>query len=322
MVFSYKDLLAMSRVTPGKTIQLRKDYDPSFTPSGWTREMADQKLQEGITGLAEWQDRLFASDTYALLIVFQALDAAGKDGTIKHVMSGVNPQGVTVTSFKVPTDEELSHDYLWRQWKALPERGRIGIFNRSHYEEVLVTRVHPEFLDRQNLPPTLDRNTIWKQRFNEINQFEKYLVDNGILVLKFFLNVSKDQQKKRFLERMDEPDKNWKFSPADARERKYWDDYLDAYEAMFNATSTPWAPWYIIPADHKWVTHLSVASIIYHTLADLHLVYPQVSANTREELLRARQELEEEEPSGDPEEKNAKKTIKGTKKQKKKRNKS
>jgi PPK2 family polyphosphate:nucleotide phosphotransferase len=290
----------MARVPPGRKIDLREDFDPGFSGGGWTKQAANQRLEEGIKALAEWQDKLYADDTYAVLIVLQALDAAGKDGTIKHVMSGVNPQGVTVTSFKAPSSEELSHDYLWRNIKALPERGHIGIFNRSYYEEVLVTRVHPELLEKQNLPPHPDNEGLWEQRFEEINNFEKYLVNNGIIVLKFFLNVSKEEQKRRFMERLTLAEKNWKFSAADIREREYWDAYLDAYEDLFNHTSTPWAPWYIIPADRKWGTHLAVAAIIYNTLADLKVDYPTVTEEARQELRLARMMLEDEENEVEP----------------------
>lgn len=293
-MFTYEELIKMSRVTPGEKINLRKDIDPGFSAPGWSKETANQKLEESIKALADWQSKLYAHDTYAVLIVFQALDAAGKDSTIKHVMSGVNPQGVNVTSFKTPTDEELSHDYLWRNIKALPERGHIGIFNRSYYEEVLVTRVHPELLENQNLPSHIKIDEIWKQRFEEINNLEKYLVNNGTMVIKFFLYVSKEEQKKRFLDRLDLPEKNWKFSTADVRERQYWDEYIDAYEDLFNHTSTPWAPWYVIPADHKWVTHLSVAGIIYNTLADLKIDYPVVSEESKQELILAKKQLEDE----------------------------
>ena len=299
--FTYTDLIEMARVPPGKKIDLRKDFDPGFSGGGWTKQAANQRLEEGIQALAEWQDKLYADDTYAVLIVLQAMDAAGKDGTIKHVMSGVNPQGVNVTSFKAPSSEELGHDYLWRNIRALPERGHIGIFNRSYYEEVLVTRVHPELLEKQNLPPHTDTEGLWKQRFDEINNFEKYLVDNGIIVLKFFLNVSKDEQKRRFMERLTLSEKNWKFSAADIREREHWDEYLDAYEDLFNHTSTPWAPWYIIPADRKWGTHLAVAAIIYNTLADLNVDYPTVSEEARQELRLARLKLEDEDGGEDPE---------------------
>lgn len=294
MAFDIKDLFKLSQVPPGKKIDLRKDYDPGFKAPGWSKEKAEKRLTEGIQMLAESQDKLYADDSYAVLIVFQALDAAGKDGTIKHVMSGVNPQGVNVTSFKTPSSEELDHDYLWRNIKALPERGRIGIFNRSYYEEVLVTKVHPELLEKQNLPPHVNKKGIWKQRYEEINNFEKYLVNNGIIVLKFFLNISKDEQKKRFLERLDFSEKNWKFSAADVRERQYWEEYIDAYEELFNHTSTDWAPWYIIPADTKWLSRLAVAGIIHKTLTDLNLAYPVVSDAAKKELVAAKKQLENE----------------------------
>jgi PPK2 family polyphosphate:nucleotide phosphotransferase len=234
-----------------------------------------------------------------MLIVFQALDAAGKDSTIKHVMSGVNPQGVEVYSFKAPSSEELDHDYLWRNFKVLPRRGHIGIFNRSYYEEVLVVRVHPGILDGQKIPPHLKDKNIFRRRFEEINNFEKYLFNNGIVVLKFFLNVSREEQKERFLERVDRPEKNWKFSAADVRERQYWDDYMAAYQDMFNHTSTDWAPWYVVPADHKWFTRLAVASIIHQTLDGLNLSYPTVSEKQKQELLTARAELENEDGKKD-----------------------
>jgi PPK2 family polyphosphate:nucleotide phosphotransferase len=243
---------------------------------------------------------LYAQNTYALLICLQAMDAAGKDSTIKHVMSGVNPQGVQVKSYKVPSDEELDHDYLWRNFRELPARGNIGIFNRSYYEEVLVVRVHPGFLDRQQLPPDRKTGSIWKRRYEEINNFEKYLTDNGIVVLKFFLNISRETQKKRFLERIDEPEKNWKFSATDVLERRHWEGYMDAYEEMFNHTSTPWAPWYIIPADHKWFTRLAVVSVINETLEGLNLVYPGVSAEKKEALRQAREMLESEDREVQP----------------------
>jgi len=276
--------------TPGKTISL-KDYD-----SGWTGRIEDQKhaenlLQEGIGRLAKQQDKLYAQDTYALLIIFQAMDAAGKDGTIRHVMSGINPQGCQVFSFKVPSAEERDHDYLWRSMKALPERGRIGIHNRSYYEEVLVCRVHPELLASQQLPEDCKKDGVWKRRFDEINHFERYLVDNGIIVVKFFLHVSKTEQKRRFLERIDESEKNWKFSVNDAKERAHWKDYMRAYEDVFTHTSTKRAPWYIIPADNKWFMRLAVAAITYQTLESLDLAYPTVTKDRKNELLEARKLL-------------------------------
>jgi PPK2 family polyphosphate:nucleotide phosphotransferase len=282
------------KVPPGRQIDLRKEYDPGYTDHLLSKQDAQDLLESGIQQLAEQQVKLFAQNTYALLINLQAMDAAGKDSTIKHVMSGVNPQGVQVKSFKVPSEEELDHDYLRRSFLELPNRGNIGIFNRSYYEEVLVVRVHPEFLDRQQLPPCLKDRGIWKRRYEEINNFEKYLTNNGIVVLKFFLNVSKETQKKRFLERVDQPDKNWKFSAADILERRHWDSYIDAYEEMFNHTSTSWAPWYIIPADHKWFTRLAVVSVINATLDGLKLAYPEVSPEQKEALIKAKEEMEQE----------------------------
>jgi len=281
-------------VAPGTRINLRRDYDPGYTGNLSSSKDAGEQLAAGIERLAEQQDKLYAQNTYALLINLQAMDAAGKASTIKHVMSGVNPQGVQVKSFKVPSEEELDHDYLWRNFLALPGRGTIGIFNRSYYEEVLVVRVHTEFLERQQLPPGRKTGALWERRYEEINNFEKYLTDNGIVVLKIFLNISKETQKKRFLERIDEPEKNWKFSATDVLERRHWEQYMDAYEDMFNHTSTPWAPWYIVPADHKWFTRLAVVSIINAMLGKLDLAYPDVSAEKKEALRQARTMLEEE----------------------------
>lgn len=305
-----EELLDILKVPPGKKIDLKKDYDPNFTGKWMKKEEAQETLIKGIQILAEMQDKLWAQNQYAVLIILQALDAAGKDGTIKHVMSGVNPQGVDVHSFKGPSSEELDHDYLWRNFKSLPSRGRIGIFNRSYYEEVLVVRVHPEFLASQQLPPALKDKNIWKRRFEEINNFEKYLVDNGIIIVKIFLYVSREVQKERFLERAMMPEKNWKFSAADMKERTFWDDYIDAYEDMFNHTSTEWAPWYIVPADHKWFTRLAVAAVLYHTMDKLNLSYPAVSEEHKKALLVAKEELEREDggkgkPSGKAEEKAA-----------------
>jgi PPK2 family polyphosphate:nucleotide phosphotransferase len=281
-------------VEPGSTISLKKEYDPGYTADFLEKGEAKDLLDEGIKKLAELQDTLYAQNTHALLIVIQAMDAAGKDGVIKHVMSGLNPQGVQVTSFKAPSAEELDHDYLWRCYKALPERGRIGIFNRSYYEEVLVVRVHPEFLKRQQLPPDSIDKKIWARRFEEINNFEKYLVSNGTVVLKFFLNVSQKEQKKRFLERIDLPEKNWKFSTADAQERAHWNEYMEAYEDMLNNTSTKWAPWYIIPADKKWYTRIAVGAVMLHTLQGLELEYPTVDEDHKKELIKAKKILENE----------------------------
>ena len=281
-------------VPPGKKISLKKDYDPGFTGDLVNKKEAKELLAEGIQRLAEYQNMLYAQNTYAVLIILQAMDAAGKDGVIKHVMSGVNPQGTQVYSFKGPSAEELDHTYLWRDFKALPERGRIGIFNRSYYEEVLVVRVHPEILEGQQLPPELKSKGIWKRRFEEINNFEQYLVDNGTIVLKFFLNVSKEEQKKRFLERIDRPEKNWKFSSADAKERQRWDEYQAAYEDMLNHTSTVLAPWYVVPADHKWFSRLAVGAVILQALQDLKLAYPTIDEAHKQELLKAKEMLESE----------------------------
>jgi PPK2 family polyphosphate:nucleotide phosphotransferase len=297
MAASLTKLADECRVPAGRHIDLRKEYNPGHVGKFVSKQDAQDQLETGIQILAQQQDKLYAQNTYALLITFQAMDAAGKDSTIKHVMSGVNPQGVQVKSFKVPSVEELDHDYLWRNFRELPNRGHIGIFNRSHYEEVLAVRVHPEFLHREQLPPRLKGEDIWKRRYGEINNFEKYLTDNGIVVLKFFLNVSKEEQKKRFLERIEEPEKNWKFSANDVFERRYWDKYMDAYEEMFNNTSTPWAPWYIIPADHKWFTRLAVVSIINATLENLGLAYPEVTPEQKAALLKAKEEMEQEEGS-------------------------
>jgi PPK2 family polyphosphate:nucleotide phosphotransferase len=282
------------RVEPGSTVDLRKDFDPRFTGDIADKRDAAGLLEEGIRRLAEDQDKLYAQNTYALLVVLQAMDAAGKDGVIKHVMSGLNPQGTQVFSFKAPTSEELDHDYLWRNFKALPERGRIGIWNRSHYEEVLIVRVHPELLEGQRLPERAKRKGVWRRRFREINDFERYLVDNGIVVVKLFLNVSKQEQKQRFLERIERPDKNWKLALADVEERQHWDAYRRAYEDVLTRTSTPWAPWYVIPADRKWFTRLAVAGILVHTMDGLDLAYPEVGQEQRAEIDQARAMLEAE----------------------------
>lgn len=285
--FDLKHLL----VEPGKKISLSKDFDPEYTGSFKEKEGALAELKLNVEWLSNEQDVLYAANSYAVLVVLQALDAAGKDGTIKHVMSGVNPQGCEVHSFKGPSQEELKHDYLWRAAQRLPPSGQIGIFNRSYYEEVLVVRVHPELLAQQHLPSPGKNESIWKRRFKEINSFERYLVDNGIIVLKFFLNISKAEQKSRFLKRIEEKEKNWKFSAGDIRERRYWDDYMKAYEEMFNQTSTDWAPWFIVPADHKWFTRLCVSEIIVAALKSLGLKYPKVSEQELAELQKAKEEL-------------------------------
>jgi PPK2 family polyphosphate:nucleotide phosphotransferase len=284
-------LLKPFRVDDGKNFRL-KDHDPAFTGGVDSKDEAKQLLEEGVAKLSELQDRLYAEDHWALLLIFQAMDAAGKDGVIKHVMSGVNPQGCQVYSFKAPSTEELDHDYLWRTMKCVPERGRIGIFNRSYYEEVLVVRVHPELLKSQRIPPSLITKDIWKERYEDIQAFERYMTRNGILIRKFFLNLSRKEQKRRFLARLDEPEKNWKFSAADIRERAYWDDYMDAYQDMIRHTSTSEAPWHIIPADNKWFTRIAVAAAIVDTLEELNLSYPQVDQAKRKELAAARKILE------------------------------
>jgi PPK2 family polyphosphate:nucleotide phosphotransferase len=278
------------RVTDGKGFRLN-NVSPRDTRGLKSREQAEALLERGVQALADLQEKLYAQDQWGVLLIFQAMDAAGKDGTIRHVMSGVNPQGCQVFNFKAPSAEERDHTYLWRSMKALPERGRIGIHNRSYYEEVVVTRVHKALLDAQQLPADLKDKGIWKRRFREINDFERYLTDNGVVVLKFFLHVSKREQKKRLLARIDESDKNWKMSVHDVAERAHWDAYMRAYEDVFTHTSTETAPWYIVPADHKWFTRLAVAEIIAATLEDLDLQYPQVGAAQRAELLEARRRL-------------------------------
>ena len=273
-----------------------KDIDPGDTGelTSEDRPQAKEALAGGVAMLAQLQERLYAQDRWAILLIFQAMDAAGKDGAIKHVMSGVNPQGCQVHSFKAPSDEELDHDYLWRCLKALPERGRIGIFNRSYYEEVLVVRVHKALLERQNLPSSLITKSIWDERYEDISNVERYLVRNGVLIRKFFLHVSKKEQKKRFLERLDNPDKNWKFSMADAQERAYWDAYHEAYEDMIRATASKQAPWYVVPADNKWFTRVVVAAAIIDALGSLDLKFPVVDDEKKKELAAARLALEQE----------------------------
>jgi PPK2 family polyphosphate:nucleotide phosphotransferase len=278
------------RVDHGERFRL-KSVDPDDRAGYESEEHAGDTLAKGIARLAELQDMLYAQDRWAILIVIQAMDAAGKDSVIKHVMSGVNPQGCQVTSFKAPSAEELHHDYLWRVTKSLPENGRIGIFNRSYYEEVLVVRVHPEILAAQKLPPSLVTKNIWQERFKDMRAFEKHLTRNGVVIRKFFLHVSKAEQKRRFLSRLDEPEKNWKFSIGDAAERSHWKAYMSAYEDMIRNTSTPEAPWYVVPADHKWFTHAVVAGAIVHALEGLHLAYPEVGPARQKELRAARRAL-------------------------------
>ncbi len=281
------------RVSKGKHFRL-KDVDPNdtleFTKDA-DKSRAKEALTTGVAAMAELQDKLYAQDKWALLLIFQAMDAAGKDGAIEHVMSGVNPQGCQVFSFKSPSSEDLDHDYLWRCMKSLPNRGHIGIFNRSYYEEVLAVRVHPEFLAKQRVPPQLVGKEIWGERFEDIRNFEQYLARNGVVVRKFFLHVSKKEQKRRFLERIDDPKKNWKFSSNDAAERAYWDDYMNAYEEMIQETATKHAPWYVVPADNKWFTRVIVGAAVVDALADLDLAYPKVGEDKLKELATAKSKL-------------------------------
>jgi len=280
------------RVTDGEKFRL-KDFDPGDTLGYGDQDKprAKEALATGVQLLAELQDKLYAYDKWGLLLVFQAMDAAGKDGAIKHVMSGVNPQGCQVFSFKAPSAEDLDHDYLWRCMKCLPNRGHIGIFNRSYYEETLVVRVHPEFLEKQKLPPSLIGKEVWENRFRDIRAFERYLANNGFLAVKFFLHVSKKEQKKRFLSRLELSEKNWKFSSSDMAERNYWDDYQEAYEDAIRNTATKHAPWYIVPADNKWFSRIVVAAAVIETLADLDLEYPQVGPDKLKELAAAKRQL-------------------------------
>jgi PPK2 family polyphosphate:nucleotide phosphotransferase len=286
------DFVKPYRVESGKGFRL-KDYDPADTHhlDSEAKGLATELLEQGIKKLGELQDKLYAQDQWALLLIFQAMDAAGKDSTIKHVMSGVNPQGCQVFSFKTPSAEELDHDFLWRTTRSLPERGRIGIFNRSYYEEALVVRVHPEYLKAERIPEALTSKHMWDQRFESMRCFEEHLARNGTVVRKFFLHVSKKEQKKRFLDRLDQPEKNWKFSAADVKERQCWDDYQSAYEEVIRNTSTEQAPWFVVPADHKWFTRLVVAGAVVDALKEMKLAYPTVDPQKRKELEEAKQLL-------------------------------
>ena len=288
-----RDLLKPFRVTDGRKFRL-KHIDPNDTQHIESKKEAAMLLEQGAQRLAALQDTLYAQDRWAVLLIFQAMDAAGKDGTIKHVMSGVNPAGCQVFSFKAPSDEEQDHDFMWRALRNLPERGRIGIFNRSYYEEVLIVRVHPELLQAEKLPPSLVSDDIWDERFEDIRNVERYLSRNGFVIRKFFLHVSKDEQRRRFLSRLDEPEKRWKFSLSDVKERNHWNEYQKAYEDMIRHTATDYAPWYVVPADHKWFTRLVVSAAVIDALEDLELAYPTVDANKKEELKVARAELERE----------------------------
>ena len=286
------------RVKPGSKVELAKDFDPGYKAGFLKKKEGATILQAGVDVLAEYQARLAAQDTWGVLVCLQALDAGGKDGTIRHVMSGVNPQGVRVSGFKVPSAEELDHDYLWRYARRLPRRGEIGIFNRSHYEEVLVVRVHPELLDRQKLPASAKGKGVWQRRYAEINDWERHLAGNGFKVVKLFLDLSKEEQRIRFLKRVDLPEKNWKFSANDAKERKYWDDYQRAFSKMLSNTSTAWAPWYVIPADHKWFARICVSAVLAHTLMDIDPHYSLVEATKRKDLAETKALLEAEAPKG------------------------
>ncbi|MDH3289164.1 MAG: polyphosphate kinase 2 family protein [Betaproteobacteria bacterium] len=298
MALKPKKIYKLFQITPGRKVRLKR-HNPDWMGTPELRALGKDEiksrakafLEHNVEGLAEAQELLYANDVYSVLLVFQAMDAAGKDGTIKHVMSGVNPQGCQVFSFKQPSAEDLDHNFLWRYSRCLPERGRIGIFNRSYYEEVLVVRVHPAILGRQKLPKGKRGNSFWKERYDDINSFERHLARNGTLILKFFLNVSKGEQKQRFLERLENPEKHWKFSAADIQERGFWDDYMDAYEEMLSATSTDWAPWYVIPADHKFVTRAIVAFIVSDQIKALKLKHPEVTPEQMKSLAAAKQAL-------------------------------
>jgi PPK2 family polyphosphate:nucleotide phosphotransferase len=283
------DLIEPLQVAPGTTVKLSRDHDPGYT-GGVTRPQAAGLLADGVELLAQYQDRLAAQDTFGVLFVLQGIDAAGKDSTIKHVMSGVNPQAVEVHAFKQPSAEELNHDFLWRHQRALPGRGSIGIFNRSHYEEVLVVRVHQNLLAAERMPAAAE-DGIWARRYREINDWERYLVDNGIRVVKVLLNVSKREQAKRFLKRIDHPEKNWKFSPSDARERQYWDDYQRAFDDMLSQTSTKWAPWHVVPADHKWFSRLATAAVLVTALSSIDPRYPAPDPADAGQMAQVREEL-------------------------------
>jgi len=284
------ELIEPLRVPPGTEVRLSRDHDPGYTGQV-DKPQATALLADGVELMAEYQDRLAAQDTFGVLLVLQGIDAAGKDGIVKHVMSGVNPQSVEVRSFKQPSAEELNHDFLWRYQRALPGRGRIGIFNRSHYEEVLVVRVHSELLAAERMPAAAHDHGVWSRRYREINDWERYLVDNGIHVVKIMLNLSKREQAKRFLQRIDHPEKNWKFSSSDVRERRYWDDYQQAFAAMLSQTSTKWAPWYVVPADHKWFSRLATAAVLVTALDAIDPRYPAPDPADADQMAQVREEL-------------------------------
>jgi PPK2 family polyphosphate:nucleotide phosphotransferase len=296
-----QEMMDRFRIPPDSTFRLQ-DHDPGWAQTedlkqagkDAVRQRALEVMEQDLEQLAAAQRLLWASDIHSVLVVLQAMDAAGKDGMIQHVMSGLNPQGCQVFSFKRPSDEELDHNYLWRYMRCLPERGRIGIFNRSYYEEVLVVKVHPELLARQKLPPGKRGDGFWKKRYEDINNFEHHLVRNGTVIVKLFLNISKDEQKRRFLERLENPEKHWKFSAADLAEREHWDEYMSAFEGAIRATSTKWAPWYVVPANHKWVARAVVADVLAHTIKSLDLAYPQVDAAGQQAITAAKAKLESE----------------------------
>lgn len=285
------DLVEPLRVAAGRKVQLQRDFRPEDSGGLTSKEEAATRLSEGLTLLVDYQDRLAAQDTFGVLLVIQGLDAAGKDSTVKHVMNGVNPQGVEVRSFKQPSAEDLNHDFLWRYQRSLPGRGRIGIFNRSHYEEVLVVRVHHEYLAAERLPEAAQDSGIWKRRYREINEWERHLVDNGIGVVKVFLNLSKREQARRILKRIEDPAKNWKFSPSDFAERQYWGHYQDAFDTMLSQTSTEWAPWYVVPADHKWFSRLATAAVLISALAEIDPQYPRPTPEIVREMAKAKEAL-------------------------------
>jgi PPK2 family polyphosphate:nucleotide phosphotransferase len=294
------DFIAPMRVVPGTEVVLGRDFDPADTGEFMSKEDSAGLLRQGVELLDHYQARLAAQDTYGVLLVLQALDAGGKDSTIRHVMRGVNPQGVSVHGFRRPSAEELDHDFLWRYQQKLPARGEIGIFNRSHYEEVLVVRVHPEILQVQKLPPDARGEDVWERRYRQINDWERFLVENGFPIVKVFMNLSKEEQRRRFLRRIDYPDKNWKFNANDVKEREHWDEYQAAFSQMLSATSTEWAPWYVVPADHKWFLRVAVAAVLVNTLVEIDPQFPTVSEEARKALLVSKAGLEAGGVAADP----------------------
>lgn len=293
-----REFIEPLRVQPGSKVVLERDFDPAYTGDFFKEEDSKALIKQGVELLAHYQARLAAQDTYGVLVVLQALDAGGKDSTIRHVMSGVNPQGVVVHGFRAPSAEELDHDYLWRYAQKLPARGQIAIFNRSHYEEVVVVRVHPKILEGQKLPPAARDDGVWERRYRQINDWERFLVENGFPVVKLFLNLSKEEQRHRFLRRINQPEDNWKFNANDVKQRAYWDAYQAAFSEMLSATSTELAPWYVVPADHKWVMRVAVAAVLVNTLFEIDPQFPTVSEDARRALLSSKAELEAEAPAG------------------------